>query len=151
MLDGPSFAPGGSDVRPQWSSAGVVAAKERERRERRSTFMNQEERGKPGGFDPKSGDVHGSGSGAGGGGNPDEDYDDDAAAGSGQEPIAPAGRSEERGQTNEGHPLPASDEARHKEIPENIERRKGVGDDNKAALQPDAVNPDGTHYPRGEG
>jgi hypothetical protein len=45
-----------------------------------------EERGRPAGFDPKSGEVHGSGSGAGGGGNPDEDYDQDPMAGAGAEP-----------------------------------------------------------------
>ena len=44
------------------------------------------ERGRPAGFDPKTGEVHGSGSGAGGGGNPDEDYDQDPMAGSGAEP-----------------------------------------------------------------
>lgn len=45
-----------------------------------------QERGKPAGFDPKSGEVSGSGSGAGGGGNPNEDYDQDPMAGSGAEP-----------------------------------------------------------------
>lgn len=30
---------------------------------------------------------------------------------------------------DKGHPLPASDEARHDEIPEGIEQRKGQGDD----------------------
>jgi hypothetical protein len=44
------------------------------------------ERGRPAGFDPRSGEVHGSGSGAGGGGNPAEDYDQDPMAGSGAEP-----------------------------------------------------------------
>jgi hypothetical protein len=44
------------------------------------------ERGRPAGFDPKSGEVHGSGSGAGGGGNRQEDYDQDPMAGSGAEP-----------------------------------------------------------------
>jgi hypothetical protein len=44
------------------------------------------ERGRPAGFDPKSGEVHGSGSGAGGGGNPNEDYDQDPMAGAGAEP-----------------------------------------------------------------
>ena len=44
------------------------------------------ERGRPAGFDPKSGEVHGSGSGAGGGGNPREDYDQDPMAGAGSEP-----------------------------------------------------------------
>lgn len=41
------------------------------------------ERGKPAGFDRKTGAVHGSGSGAGGGGNPNEDYDGDSTAGAG--------------------------------------------------------------------
>jgi hypothetical protein len=45
------------------------------------------ERGKPAGFDPRTGEVHGSGSGAGGGGNPDEDYDDDPAAGFERLPV----------------------------------------------------------------
>ena len=43
------------------------------------------ERGRPAGFDPVSGEVHGSGSGAGGG-NPGEDHDHDPMAGSGAEP-----------------------------------------------------------------
>ena len=43
------------------------------------------ESGKPAGFDPVSGEVHGSGSGAGGG-NPGEDHDADPMAGSGAEP-----------------------------------------------------------------
>lgn len=48
-----------------------------------------------------------------------------------------------------GHPLPESDEARHEEIPEEMERRKGTGEDGKAAVQPGtrAVNPDGEPYP----
>lgn len=46
-----------------------------------------------------------------------------------------------------GHPLPRSDEARHKEIPEHLVREKGRGDDSQAAVQPDeAVNPDGEPY-----
>jgi hypothetical protein len=47
-----------------------------------------------------------------------------------------------------GHPLPASDEARHGEIPEAIEAEKGLGDDPAAAVQPggEAVNPDGEPY-----
>jgi hypothetical protein len=47
-----------------------------------------------------------------------------------------------------GHPLPASDEARHGEIPEGTEARKGRGDDPAAAVQPagEAVNPDGEPY-----
>ena len=51
---------------------------------------DEDERGRPAGFDPKSGEVHGSGSGAGGGGNPDEDYDGDPMAGAGQEPAGSA-------------------------------------------------------------
>ena len=51
--------------------------------------------------------------------------------------------------TGKGHPLPGSDEARHSEIPEHLEREKGQGDDAKAAVQPagDAVAPDGEPYP----
>jgi hypothetical protein len=47
-----------------------------------------------------------------------------------------------------GHPLPASDEARHGEIPEGVEAEKGLGDDPKPLVQPgrDAVNPDGERY-----
>jgi hypothetical protein len=54
------------------------------------------ESGRPAGFDPDSGEVHGSGSGAGGG-NPGEDHDDDSMAGSGAEP--------------EGGPRPQGDSA----------------------------------------
>jgi len=47
-----------------------------------------------------------------------------------------------------GHPLPESEEARHEEIPEHLEREKGEGDDGRAAVQPegDPVNPDGESY-----
>jgi hypothetical protein len=47
-----------------------------------------------------------------------------------------------------GHPLPASDEARHGEIPEPLEREKGTGDDDEAVVQPgpEAVDPDGEPY-----
>jgi hypothetical protein len=47
-----------------------------------------------------------------------------------------------------GHPLPGSDEARHDEIPERAERKKGRGDDPVAAVQPagDPVEPDGEPY-----
>ena len=50
--------------------------------------------------------------------------------------------------TGKGHPLPASDEARHGEIPEHLERDKGEGDDARDAVQPadEAVNPDGAPY-----
>lgn len=44
------------------------------------------ERGKRAGFDPRTGEVHGSGSGAGGGGNRQEDYDSDPMAGPDAEP-----------------------------------------------------------------
>ena len=48
----------------------------------------------------------------------------------------------------QGHPLPASDEARHAEIPESLAETKGRGGDSKPAVQPgpDAVNPDGEPY-----
>ena len=51
--------------------------------------------------------------------------------------------------TGKGHPLPHSDEARHDEIPEHLEREKGEGDDSAARVQPadDAVAPDGESYP----
>jgi hypothetical protein len=46
-----------------------------------------------------------------------------------------------------GHPLPGSGEARHNEIPEDLEREKGRGDDPAEIVQPDgAVNPDGEPY-----
>jgi len=49
--------------------------------------------------------------------------------------------------SDEGHPLPGSKEARHKEIPEHLAREKGRGDDHEAVVQPqDAVNPDGEPY-----
>jgi hypothetical protein len=48
----------------------------------------------------------------------------------------------------EGHPLPASDEARHDEIPETLEKEKGRGDDSRQVVTPGrvAVNPDGEPY-----
>jgi hypothetical protein len=49
-------------------------------------MADDKERGRPAGFDPKSGEVYGSGSGAGGGGNRREDYDQDPMAGAGAEP-----------------------------------------------------------------
>ena len=50
--------------------------------------------------------------------------------------------------SGKGHPLPASDEARHDEIPENLEEAKGRGSDSRPAVQPgpDAVDPDGRPY-----
>jgi hypothetical protein len=47
-----------------------------------------------------------------------------------------------------GHPLPASDEARHDEIPEGLEQAKGEGDDGKTASRAGepATNPDGETY-----
>ena len=51
--------------------------------------------------------------------------------------------------TGKGHPLPRSDEARHGEIPEHLEREKGCGDDAEAAVHPpgEAAAPDGEPYP----
>lgn len=69
--------------------------------------MDGSERGKPGSFDPKTGEVSGSGSGAGGGGNRDEDYDQDPMAGAGDD--------------SPGRPRPAVDSA---ERP--IDRDEGV-------------------------
>jgi hypothetical protein len=50
--------------------------------------------------------------------------------------------------SGKGHPLPASDEARHDEIPEGVAEDKGRGDDSRPVVQPgrDAVNPDGEPY-----
>ena len=99
------------------------------------------ERGEPASFDPNTGEVHGSGSGAGGG-NPGEDYDTDPMGGGGAEPAAAPATA------GSGHPLPASDEARHNEIPEHAERDKGRGDDPSAAIQPAEapVTPEGQRY-----
>lgn len=51
-------------------------------------------------------------------------------------------------QDAQGHPLPESEEARHDEIPEHLEREKGRGDDGRAEVQPagDPVTPDGESY-----
>ncbi|HVQ08824.1 MAG TPA: hypothetical protein VMS43_10360 [Allosphingosinicella sp.] len=59
-----------------------------------------------------------------------------------------AGDSDEGGQ---GHPLPASDEARSDVLPEHLLREKGKGDDEEGAARPagDAVTPDGESYPTG--
>lgn len=47
----------------------------------------------------------------------------------------------------EGHPLPASEEARHNEIPEPAEARKGEGDDSAPAVQAtEPVTPAGEPY-----
>ncbi|MGZ8347676.1 MAG: hypothetical protein ACXWUP_11255 [Allosphingosinicella sp.] len=55
--------------------------------------------------------------------------------------------------SGQGHPLPASDEARHDQIPEHLEREKGRGDDSGPATQAvgEAVNPDGEPYPTDQG
>ena len=54
--------------------------------------------------------------------------------------------SKDAGKT--GHPLPASEEARHGWIPEHLEEEKGRGDDPAARVQPadDPVDPDGEPY-----
>lgn len=50
--------------------------------------------------------------------------------------------------TGKGHPLPASDESRHDQIPEHLEQDKGEGDDSAPTVQPASVpvNPDGEPY-----
>ena len=50
--------------------------------------------------------------------------------------------------SGKGHPLPASDEARHNEIPEDLEMEKGEGEDGRAVVQPTdpAIAPDGEPY-----
>ncbi|HEY0014111.1 MAG TPA: hypothetical protein VGB79_14815 [Allosphingosinicella sp.] len=47
-----------------------------------------------------------------------------------------------------GHPLPDSGEARHNEIPEQLEAEKGRGQDPAAITTPhsEGVNPDGEPY-----
>lgn len=47
-----------------------------------------------------------------------------------------------------GHPLPESEEARHNEIPEQMEEEKGTGEEGEEVVQPrkPAVNPDGEPY-----
>ena len=54
--------------------------------ERRSG-AEESERGKPAGFDPVSGEVHGSGLGAGANAGSREDYDDDPMSGGGDDQI----------------------------------------------------------------
>jgi hypothetical protein len=50
-----------------------------------------------------------------------------------------------------GHPVPESEEARHNEIPEHLEARKGEGDDGREAVQATKpVNPDGEPYEAGD-
>ena len=50
-----------------------------------------------------------------------------------------------------GHPLPESEEARHNEVPEPAEERKGKGDDGRPAVQAtQPVNPDGEPYSPGD-
>lgn len=57
----------------------------------------------------------------------------------------------ERDEAGQGHPLPASDEARTEALPEHLLREKGTGDDDEAAARPAgaAVAPDGERYPTG--
>ena len=47
-----------------------------------------------------------------------------------------------------GHPLPGSDEARHHEIPEDLEKAKGRGADPSevATPNPEGAIPDGETY-----
>jgi len=47
----------------------------------------QSERGKRAGFDPRSGEVHGSGSGTGANSGSDEDYDGEPMAGGGSDAV----------------------------------------------------------------
>lgn len=50
--------------------------------------------------------------------------------------------------SGKGHPLPASKEARHNEVPEHAVQQKGRGDDPPRLVQPvsDPVDPDGEPY-----
>ena len=58
------------------------------------------------------------------------------------------GPEESAKQGGEGHPLPASEEAREDEIPEHLVREKGHGDDAEAPSDPspERTTPDGAHY-----
>lgn len=58
------------------------------------------------------------------------------------------GRARKSPPRERGHPLPASAEARHGEIPEGLERAKGRGDDVREPAGPsrEAVGPDGETY-----
>jgi hypothetical protein len=57
--------------------------------------------------------------------------------------------TEEKSAPQSGHPLPASDEARHDLVPEHLEKEKGLGDDPVARVTPpgDAADPEGKPYP----
>jgi hypothetical protein len=57
----------------------------------------------------------------------------------------------ERDEAGQGHPLPASDEARTEALPEHLRREKGTGGDDEEAARPggEAVAPDGESYPTG--
>ena len=53
--------------------------------------------------------------------------------------------------TKTGHPLPESPEARQNEITEDLEARKGEGEDGAEAVQAtEPVNPDGEPYQAGD-
>ena len=53
--------------------------------------------------------------------------------------------------SKDGHPVPESHEARQNEIPEQLESRKGQGEDGKAAVQAtEPVEPDGEPYRAGD-
>ena len=57
--------------------------------------------------------------------------------------------TEKKSAPKSGHPLPASEEARRDQVPDHLEREKGLGDDPAARVTPrgDAVDPDGRPYP----
>ncbi len=53
--------------------------------------------------------------------------------------------------SKDGHPLPESAEARHNEVPEEAQDRKGHGEDGAEPVQATRpVEPDGTAYPAGD-
>ncbi|MDQ8758049.1 hypothetical protein RCO27_17620 [Sphingosinicella sp. LHD-64] len=55
---------------------------------------------------------------------------------------------DDRLSTEPRHPLPASEEAREDELPENLVSEKGTGEDSVEAVQPAGkpVGPDGEPY-----
>jgi hypothetical protein len=63
--------------------------------------------------------------------------------------LKETGMADDGDRGGQGHPLPASDEARTGTLPEHLLREKGKGEDEEDAARPadDAVAPDGERYP----
>ena len=56
--------------------------------------------------------------------------------------------TEQTDKAGQGHPLPASEEARRDGLPEHLVEEKGLGDDARERVQPaaDPVDPEGEPY-----